>query len=261
MALSSRSLIVYGLEVTTLNRNINFKAVLAGPTLTAIVDVGFYSPAGLAKAVGDALIIADPANTYTVSVDRTILGGLENRFTISTSGSFLSLLFGTGPDQPTEIWSLIGFNPVDYTGLTVYTGSQTVGTALIPEQIAYNYLDDENQSKVFGAVNVSAAGLKEAVTFNIQNFIDLQFKYERKINIPNWKLFFTWAIQQRPFDFTREITSPTVFKQVTLESTPMDNKGLGWKMVEMLPNYPNHYETGALKFRVIEDDAFFIAPT
>jgi hypothetical protein len=257
MALSARSLFVYGIEVTTLNQNIDFKAASGGSEFTAVLDLGFYSPSGLADAVATAMNDADAANNYTCAVARNILGGTQNRLSISTTGTYLSLLFATGTNALISAATLMGFNPVDYTGSTTYSGSQTTGTSLVPEQLAYSYLSDMNQAKVFGAVNVAASGLKEAVTFNFQKFIDVQYKYEPKINLVAWKTFFLWAIQQRPFDFTPEISTPAVVYQVTLDRTEYDSKGLGYRMKEMLPNFPNFYETGPLMFRIIEEASQF----
>lgn len=257
MALSSKSIFTYGLEVTALNRDLDFKADAMGPTLTAVLDLGFYSVNGLAFALQTALRNADSTNSYVVFADFSLGGGLQNRITIETTGSYLSLLFSSGPNTTTNCAALIGFNVTDYTGDTSYTGSQTVGTVLIPDYIGYNFLGTRNQAKVFGAVNVSAAGVKEAVVFNIQQFIDVEYKFELKPSLPSWVAFFNWAIQQRPFDYTPEISDPDTNFQLTLESTQYDGKGLGFLMKEMLPTFPNHYTTGPLKFRVVLSQSDF----
>lgn len=252
MALSSQSLILYGYSVDVSNCNIDFQSSSGGPVLTAVVALGAYSLTSLLTAVVAALNAADPSNTYTSNADRTLMGGTQNRVTISTNGVFLSLLFGTGPNTSTSIASLIGFNPTNYTGLTSYIGAQTTGTVLIPQYYGYSYSDPTLQSKVFGAVNVSAAGVKEAVVFNIQQFVEVQFKYESKANATTaWNSFFLWAIKQQPFDFTPQITQPSTFYPVTLEQTEAEANGLAYKMPEMLPEFPNFYQTGMLKFRVV----------
>lgn len=258
MALSARSLFLFDYEVTALNQSLDFKAAFGGPEINATLNLGFYSASSLADEIERAMKDADPANSYTVTVNRNIMGGLENRITISTTGTFLSILFATGTNTNTNVSSLIGFNPVDYTGSTAYTGSQTTGTTLLTDQIGYGYLDDRNQAKVFGAVNVSAAGVKEAVVFNIQKFVDVDFQYEPKSKLAQWQAFFYWAIQQRPFDFTPEITLPDTLFQVTLERTEYESKGLGFRMREMRPNFPNFYQTGPLMFRIIEEAQAFI---
>jgi hypothetical protein len=140
---------------------------------------------------------------------------------------------------------------VDYTGGTSYTGSQTTGTSLIPELLGYNYADPIQQKKVFGAVNVSAAGVKETVVFNLQQFMNVEFKYEPKANLLAWNDLMEWLIQQSPFDFTPEIASPSTYYPVTLETTAEDGKGLAFLMKEMLPNFPNFYMTGPMKFRIV----------
>lgn len=258
MALSAKSLFVYKLQVTTLNQNLDFKNASLGTTLTAVIPLGFYSPTSLALAIALAMQTQDSTNIYSVSVTRNIMGGTQNRVTIATNGSFLSLLFGTGPNAITSICTLIGFNPSDYTGATSYIGSQTTGSSFMPSYLGYNYLDTSNMSKVFGSVNVAASGLKEAVTFNIQQFIEVEFKYEVKTRLPIWVDFFTWAQAQKPFDFTPEITSPDVYFSCTLEKTTYQEQGLGWRMPEMLPDFPNNYQTGSLTFRITPDTSQFI---
>ncbi len=258
MALSAKTLITYGLQVTTLNNKLDFKIAALGPTLTATLNLGFYSPGGLAQEVALQLQTADSTNLYTVTVARNVMGGTQNRLIISTNGSFLSLLFGSGPNFNISCSSLIGFNSVDYTGFTTYTGSNSIGTTLIPDFIGYNYLDNMNQSKLFGAVNISASGLKESVTFNIQLFINVEYKYEKKDNLLAWRNFFTWAIQQRQFDFTPEISFPDTLFNVTLEQTQYHDQGLGYQMNEMLPDFPNLYQTGPLKLRIIPNTSQFV---
>lgn len=257
MALTSKSLFIYGLQVTALNANLDFKAASGGPVLTAVLDLGFYSVNGLASAIATAMGDVDAGNTYTAIVDFSIAGGTQNRITIKTTGIYLSLLFASGPNTTTNCASLIGFNVSDYTGATQYTGSQSVGTTLLPDYLGYNYLDDQNQAKVFGSVNVSAAGTKEAVVWSPQNFVNIEFRYELQVNLPRWVSFFNWAIQQRPFDFIPQVGVPSKNFQLTLESTSYDGKGLGFQMKEMLPNFPFHYQTGPLTMRVVLNQSSF----
>lgn len=251
MALSSKSLILYGLEVTDLNRSIDFKIASLGPTLQASLRLGFYSLTSLCTEVARALNAADATNSYSCTSNRTINGGTENRVTIITSGSFLSLLFLTGPRTASTAATLIGFNVSDYTGSTSYTGAFSAGTALIPDFIGYNFLNQEHKPKVFGARNVSASGLKEVIAFQIQRFINVEFKYETSVRVSGvWEAFVNWSIQGKPFDFTPEIASPNTFYEVTLDGSPGDSQGLGWAWKEQIPDYPNEFTTGALIFRL-----------
>ena len=63
MALRALSLFVYGLEVTTLNQNLDFESDL--DTFLAVLTPGFYSPGSLAIEVARAMNDADGANNYT----------------------------------------------------------------------------------------------------------------------------------------------------------------------------------------------------
>jgi hypothetical protein len=253
MALSSKSLFLYNFQITALNASIDFKPSSISPVLYATLTYGFYSLTGLATEIERALGEADANNTYTVSVNRNVAGGLQNRVTISTSGSYLSLLFSSGSRSASSVASTIGFNVADYTGALTYTGNTSAGTVMIPTMIGYNYLSPDYSHKVFGQVNVSASGVKEAIVYNVQKFLQVQFRYEPKLAvITSWLPFMDWAIQQRPFEFTPEISDPNTFYNVTLESTSADGKGLGYTFSEMLPDFPNIYDIGSIKMRKTE---------
>lgn len=252
MALKAQSLILWGLQVTNENQNLPFQNVSAGPQINAVLTPGYYSLTSLLTEVQRALRAADSANAYTVTADRTVAGGLQNRVTIATPGSFLSILFGTGTTASTSCATLLGFPSTDQTGATSYTGTSTCGTALVPTYIGYNFLPPTRYRTVQGMVNISASGVKEAVVFQIQQFIKVQFKYETEANVDaNWSPFWDWAIQQRAFDFTPEVTSPGNFYPVTMEKTQQDSKAIGFQMMEMLPNFPFYYDTGPLEMRVV----------
>lgn len=251
MALRSTSLFLYNLQVTTLNRSLDFRATSGGPILQATLNLGYYSLTDLMNEIIRALEAADPNHTYTVTANRTISGGTQNRVTISTSGTYLDLLFASGPRAASSVDSLIGFAHTDRTGSTSYTGTSSAGTVLQSTLYGYNYLSTDHMRKVFGALNVSASGQKEAIVFQIQKFIQVQFKYEPTVKFTNeWVPFLTWAIQQRSFDFTPEVNSPSVFYNVTLEKTGADGKGLAYTAKEMLPDFPFLYDIGVLTFRL-----------
>jgi len=254
MALTSKSLFLYGMQITDANKYIDFQIVGAGPTLTATLEVGYYSLTELLNAIKTKMESADPTNLYSASADRTISGGTENRVTISTTGAYLSLLFASGIHTATSVAPLLGFSTTDQTGATTYTGTSSAGTPLVTTEIGYSFLGPDKYQTIFGAVNISASGLKEAIVFQLQQFIQVTFKYEPAAYIESdWVPFFRWAIQQKPFDFTPEIGNPSLAYSVTMESTPADGKALAYMFQEMLnENHPNLYTTGALKMRRTE---------
>jgi hypothetical protein len=250
MALANRSLFLYGFEITTVNGFIDFQIASMGPVLTAIVPVGFYALTDYLAAIVTALSTIDPTNTYTASVDRTIGGGLQNRVTITSTGSFLSLLWGSGPHSSSNISASIGFPATDQTGAVTYTGNATAGTMLQPLYQGYNYVAPQRNKKVFGSVNVSTNGTKEAIVYQLQTFWEIEFMYEAaEIIDANWQPLNDWMIQQRPIEFTPDYTQPTVFYNGTLESTEQDGTGLAYQMQEMLPDFPGLFKTGKMQFR------------
>ena len=227
----------------------------------ATVQQGNYSLSSLMAAIVIALQAADPANTYEVTADRTVAGGTQNRVTIqTTTGTFFSILFGSGPRAATSIASLIGFNNSDYTGFLTYTGSASAGTSLIPNFTGFNYLGPNFYQRNFGQVNVSASGVKEAITFSQQLFFQVQFKYIPEATWSSaWTPLFIWMIQQNEIDFTPDITVPATFYESTLESTTGDGKGLAFMSREMLSEVmPFLYDTGIMKFRLVNTTTQFI---
>lgn len=260
MALKNPSLMLYGFTVDVSNQYIDFKISAIGLPLQAIVASGSYSLTNYAAAIATALQMADPSNTYTVTVNRNIAGGTQNRITIATSGSFLSLLFGSGAAAGASIATTAGFNASDYTGATSYTGSSSTGTAVKPVLYGYNWVAPTRNKKIFGNVNVSATGLKEAVVFQIQKFFEVEFKYEPESVMETvWEPFWNWAIQQKDLEFTPDVTQPDTYYQCTLESTEADSEGLGFMMKEMLPEFPGLFQTGKLKFRQNIEASEFIS--
>jgi len=252
MALTQKSLFLYGLQVTASNSSLDFKASSLGPTLQATIPIGFYSLGDLMTAIVLAMAAVDTSNIYTCTANRTISGGTQNRVTIATNGAFLSLLFASGSRSASTIAPLIGFPVVDQTGATTYTGTSSAGTTLQPVWWGKNYRDTNMLRTNFGSLNISANGTKEAITYQIQEFFQVQFDYEPFAAVASsWQPFLTWAIQQQPLEFTPEITDPNTFYNCTLESTDADGQGLGYELREMVDDgLPYLYSTGLMKFRL-----------
>lgn len=259
MALRSKSLFLYGLQITASNSSIDFRAVALETPRQATLRVGYYSLSSLATEIERAMQEVDPLRVYTVTIDRTTAGGLQNRITIATSGSVLELLFFSGPRAASAVAPLIGFLSADYTGAVTYTGASSSGTVMVPNLVGYSYLSPDFYQKNFGSVNISSSGQKEAIVFLVQEFWQVQFKYIPEDTwVTDWSPLMQWMIQQRPIEFTPEIDSPDDFFEGTLETTFADGKGLAFRGMEMLPRFPFLYDTGLMTFRRLVEAANFI---
>lgn len=254
MAQANRSMFLYGFRVNENNRSIDFRSVALETVRLASLNLGYYSLTSLCSEIKRALQAVDPSRTFTVTVDRTISGGLENRVTIATNGSHFEILGSSGPRAASSALSLIGFTATDLTGALTYSGSSSAGTVLIPRLPIYNYKSPTQKKQVFGNVNVSASGKKEAVVYSVQTFWVGEFKYEfQSVVDSEWPGFIDWIIQQREIEFTPDITAPTTFYTGTLERTEADSKGLAHEMIEQISErLPGLYRTGSMTFRVSE---------
>lgn len=255
MALSGQSLFLYGYTITSTNRYISFGSdvtQVGALALTATINLGSYSLTGLLTAVATAMQASDPTRTYTVTADRTISGGTQNRVTISTSGSYLSIFFSSG--NTFNPATLLGFGLSDLVGSTSYTAGATSGTAMLPTSyfpqanVGFNYLSPNSLFSNFGVSNISASGVKQSVTYGRQEFWQVQFRYfTRAFRDSDWTPLLHWLIQQKEVEYTPNILSPNTFHTGTLEDP---NSGLDIEISELLPELPNLYETPLLKFRV-----------
>lgn len=251
MALSAKSMFLYGYQVTPFNSSIDFRAVALGPVLQATLSVGYYSLAALMTEWSRAMQAADPDHVYTITADRTIAGGTQNRVNITTDSAYLDLLFATGPRTTSTAAPLLGFNTTDRTGSISYFGNFSSGTSFVTTLPGYNYLSPDFHHKYPGVRNVSASGIKEAITFGKQQFIHVEFKYEPGAKVvSDWLPFMDWATQQRLFEFIPEVSAPTVSYDVTLDATDADGNGMAYQFKELLPQFPNLYQTGKLTMRL-----------
>jgi hypothetical protein len=103
--------------ITSSNNRINFKESGGGPELTATLTAATYTAATLAAEIKTQMEAVNGADTITVS--RSAATG---KWTIATSGAFLSILFSTGTNAATSARSVLGFGSSDFTGATTYTG-------------------------------------------------------------------------------------------------------------------------------------------
>lgn len=253
MALKDKSLFLYGYTITTTNQYIPFKNSSGGSEIDAVIPAGNYTLATLATAIAAAMNLADTSNIYTCTVDRTFSSNLQNRVTIATNGAYLKLLWSTGNVAGISVATTIGFSTgSDSSGATSYQGSTTTGTAFETSWYGFNYQRPDINLRTIGAVNMSAAGYRETVFWSVQQFLNVEFRYEAQAYVlANWAPFLAWMSKGLPFDFTPEVSTPATFYSCTLEKSSVDSKGLGMQMKEMLPDFPLLYTTGAMEMRLL----------
>jgi hypothetical protein len=102
-------------DIDATNNKIDLRESSGGPVITATVASGQFSPDALATALKTALE-AVSVDTFTVSYSTS-----TGKWTISSSGTYLDLLFSTGPNAANK--APIGFGSNDYTGALTYTGA------------------------------------------------------------------------------------------------------------------------------------------
>jgi len=251
------ALFLYGFDITQFNRFVNFKKVGGGAELTATLTIGNYTATSLMTELKKQMELIDGVNTYTWSINRSVNSGITNRVTVSTSGSYLSILFGTGTNAANSPFTMIGFAGSDLTGALTYTSISNCGTILIPEFPIQDYLPPDAYVNQDGSKNISAAGIKETLVFAQMQFIQGQWKwitnFSNRTQYTEWVSFLKYATKQLKFEFTPSIYESTdVFYQVTLETTAADNNGMGYKLTQMRGDgLYRFYDTGVMKFRVI----------
>lgn len=103
------------------NNKIDFEDSSGGAELTATLIDGEYTPEALATHIGARMTLAGAsteADTYTCTYSSS-----TGRWTIATSGSYLSILWDSGTNTANSIGDTIGFDAAtDSTGATTYTG-------------------------------------------------------------------------------------------------------------------------------------------
>lgn len=254
--LKDRALFLYGFDINNNNKYINFKNAYSGNELTAVLRTGNYTCTEFLAEMKRAMEYVDGINTYTWAIDRTAASNTSNRISVTTNGSYLDILFGSGTNAANTPVSLIGFSPMDYVGTLSYTGYTNGGIILYPDFATYDYLSPDEIVKNDGSKNVSASGIKETLVFAQMRFFQGQWKYITDFNGNNQKTqfvqFLKYATRQLKFEFSPSVhEDPSVFYQCTLESTPADSNGLAYTLKQMLGDkLYRFYDTGVMTFRV-----------
>lgn len=252
------SVFYYGFDVDGENNLIDFNE--GGSELTAEVAVGSYTAEEFAVAVKTALDGAG-ALVYTVTFNRT-----TRLITIAASGTF-SLLVSSGSHASNSAFGLLGFTGANRTGAATYTGNLVSGDMYEPQFKLQDYVSSEDlQQAVDATVNRTASGRVEVVKFGTEKFMECNIKFITDISqdggvlksnasgVTDARRFLRYLVTKGPIEFMPDIDDPTTFQMMILESTAENSTGVGYRLRELYDkNLPGYFETGRLKFRVLED--------
>jgi hypothetical protein len=156
------------MEVTASNRYIDFTD--DDGTWAAAIPLGWYkSPNALASAAQAAMRAVNSGETASVSYSKA-----TGKFTITTTGTVLSLLFATGTNAANDAAVLLGFTATDKTGTAATTGytSANAITLTSPQTPTLDTVDvaaAKNQEVMIGDATDYACFNTPIVDFTMDN--------------------------------------------------------------------------------------------
>jgi hypothetical protein len=258
MSLSTKSKFYYGHVVDTTNNKIDFDEGAA--ELTATLNTGSYSLEGYVDEVKRAMD-AVGALTYTVSVARS-----TRLITISAVSNF-TLRISSGSNASVSAYGMIGFSGANQTGTNTYTGATASGSAYTSQFAPQDYVSSDDLRKaVEASVATTASGRVQVVSFGSEEFFEMNLRFCTNISQPSSgpitssstgvddiRSLMQYLITKAPVEFMPDKDDSDTYYQLILESTSEDNRGIGYRLRERYDiGIPGYYDTGVLKFRVVE---------
>lgn len=256
MQLNNHSKIYYGWQVTTENRFIDFND--GAGLKVAELKVGRYTSSQLASEVANKMN-AQSLVDFTVTFDRVL-----RKFTISAATSF-SLLALSGPNAGIGLF-VLGYNPIDKTGLTSYQADIASGFVYTTQFFIQSYKDTStNRKAIDGVINKSASGKLEVIKFGNERFMEAEFNFITNIiqtsgsivrinetGVEELIQLLEWLTEKAPIEFMINESKPLEFQEFILESTASDSKGLDYDLIELYDRgLADYFKTGLLKFKLI----------
>lgn len=260
MNLKTYSLFYYGIEITELNRYIDFSD--GDGTWSAKLNLGGYTLTQLSREIRRAMNSSGTTKRYLVTVDR-----LNRFYTIKTQDlSNFSLLFSSGSNSALSSYDIIGFDKVDYTGSNQYSSLNPVGKTYHPQFLLQNYLDYRlNKTPINASVNISASGkYVEIIGYNSSRIFRFDLRYitneftgdsvirYRPNGVNETIDFLNYCTNGNPIEFMPDENDVNEYIEAMLFSTSTSGDGVGF---ELLPDYdanlPEFYKITSLTFREI----------
>ena len=127
---------------------------------------------------------------------------------------------------------------------------------------------EDFQEYINGSVNKSASGKVEVIYFGTSRFLEFNIKYATsraigsggavRLNLQgleDLRALMQFLTRRGPLKIIPDEDDSATFYTIQLESTPDDSKGLKFKLKELYgQGLPGFFETGVLRFLVIEED-------
>mgnify|MGYP003657877872 CR=1 FL=1 len=243
-------------SVTLSNSYVDFNE--GGSALSAQLDSGAYSLTAFALELARVMTAAG-GQTYSVVFSRS-----TRKLTISATGNF-ALLLSSGAHTGVSALILAGFSGgADRTGTNSYVGASTCGYEYKPQYFLQKYVPSANfQKEIMPSVNESASGKIEVLSFGTVNFIEMIIPFCTDVSqgaagaiennasgVANINSFLQAVTKKIDFEFMPDRDTESTFQKVLLESTPLDGKGVGYRLKEMFP-LAGYFTTGKLTLRVV----------
>jgi hypothetical protein len=117
--------------ISSVNDKFDFEEV-AGVQLTAILSPGFYNATTLASELKTKMEDVG-ANTYSISYSTS-----TRKMTISSSGTYFKMLFGTGTNASQSVSDMLAFYAVDHSSSLSYTSNGFVKLRSCFEELGFD---------------------------------------------------------------------------------------------------------------------------
>lgn len=256
MGIKTRSVFYYGHEV---DKNEHFISINegSGELIVNLVPSG-YSFTELAAELARALNEAG-SNSYAVTVNRD-----NRRFTISSSGNF-SILAASGSYMNSSLYTTLGFNFADKSGLSSYTSDFSTGKVWEPQLTLFNYVPSAHKEGSLQATqDESGSGEIQVVNFGTINMMEFEARYITNrsdkpsiidldlAGVENAMAFLKYIRQKNRIEFMEDKNNRSIYEKFILTKSSSSSTGLEVQLFEMTgQNLQDYYETRLLSFRKV----------
>lgn len=259
MNLKTYPVIYYGYEIDETNNKLNFDE--GSGELVATINVGSYSFETLMDAIKLAMNAASTLpQVYFVTAIRS-----SRKVQITSTANF-DLLVSTGTQAGLGPWSLLGFTNGDVTGSNAYISDSASGDEYKPQFLLQDFMHpDQDVRYIDSSINESSSGDIQAVSFGTRRFMSFSLKFITEMETDGVVIrynpfgyqdaidFLKYCIKKGPLEIMLDESDRNNYFTLLLESTDADNMGTGYMLRAMIGNnLPDFYESGILKFRVVE---------